>query len=42
MSCIIKTGIGDFELKTLLQEVKKDIFSLLNNSIDRKRKKING
>lgn len=34
MSCIIKTCIGDFELRTLLQEVKKDIFSLLNNSVE--------
>lgn len=34
MSCIIKTCIGDFELRTLLQEVKKDIFLLLNNSVD--------
>jgi predicted nucleotidyltransferase len=33
MSCIIKTCIGNFQLSTLLKEVKNDIFSLLNDSV---------
>lgn len=33
MNCIVKTCIGDCELFSLLQEVKKDIFSILKDSI---------
>jgi predicted nucleotidyltransferase len=33
MNRIVKTCIGDYELFTLLEEVKKDIFSMLKESI---------
>lgn len=33
MNCIVKTCMGNCELLTLLQEVKKDILSLLNDSV---------
>lgn len=33
MNCIVKTCIGNYELSNLLQEVKKDIFLLLQDSV---------
>jgi predicted nucleotidyltransferase len=33
MDCIVRTCIGNYKLSNLLKEVKKDIFSLFNDSI---------
>lgn len=33
MNCVVKTCIGDYELLSLLEEVKKDIFFTLKDSI---------